>query len=62
MVHGDIRLDNILVDKDGNPWFIDFETAFLADSIESIETREAMFKLDREDLSGCFQSVQLQED
>ena len=57
MIHGDVRLENILIGKDGNVWFIDFETASPADSIESVETREAMFQSDREALMGCFRSV-----
>ena len=61
MIHGDIRLENILIGKDETVWFLDFETAFLADSIELAEAREGMFQEDRSFLNGCFNDVQPQE-
>jgi thiamine kinase-like enzyme len=60
VIHGDIRLDNILIGKDGKVWFIDFETAFPADSIVSNESREKMFQLDRDALAGCLNNVRTQ--
>lgn len=57
MIHGDVRLENILIGKDGTVWFLDFETALAAESVDSAQTREAMFQEDRNLLNGCFNSV-----
>jgi RIO-like serine/threonine protein kinase len=61
IIHGDVRLENIIIGEGGNVWFIDFETALLADSIVSDETREEMIQWDRDALTGCFRSVRPQE-
>jgi thiamine kinase-like enzyme len=58
MIHGDVRLENILIGKDETVWFLDFETAL---AVDSAQTREAMFQEDRNLLKGCFSSVRPQE-
>jgi thiamine kinase-like enzyme len=61
MIHGDVRLENILIGKAETVWFLDFETAFLADSIALAEARKAMFQEDESRLNGCFNSVRPQK-
>jgi tRNA A-37 threonylcarbamoyl transferase component Bud32 len=57
VIHGDIRLANILVGKDGTVWFIDFEASIFSESIKLAETRESMFQCERDTLIRCLKRI-----
>ena len=57
VIHGDIRLANILIGNDGTVWFIDFESSIFADSIQSVELRESMFRSERDVLTICLKNI-----
>ena len=57
VIHGDVRLGNILVGNDGTVWFIDFESSIFAESIESAEARASRFCSDRDALTSCLKTI-----
>ena len=57
VIHGDIRVANILLSNDGTVWFIDFEASIFAESIKSAGTGESLFQRERDALVRCLEKI-----